>query len=203
MAGQGGGKRGQVSPEVYRRRRLVVGIGVLAVLILLIVIIVSVLKPTGQPSADRQSSPVATAPSSAESSSSAPATPTCDQSKITVAAETDAPSYPASQNPVFTLTVTNGGTVACDVNVGTSQMEFLVQSGNDRIFSSKDCQDKAEDLVKSIAPGASEKANFPWQRNRTVEGCTPVTAKPGNGVYSLVANLGKLVSPKKVFELVP
>jgi hypothetical protein len=68
---------------------------------------------------------------------------------------------------MLTLKVTNGGTMPCEVNIGTSQMEFVVTSGADRIFSSKDCQAKSEDLVKTIAPGASETANFPWSRNRT------------------------------------
>ncbi|GAA1049190.1 hypothetical protein [Arthrobacter russicus] len=205
MAGQGGGKRRQASPGVYRRRRLVVGIAALAVLILLVVIIVSVLKPGSKPASGNASSSESAAAGSGSVSPvpQTPSTPVCDQSKITVAAATDAPSYPAGKTPVFTLTVSNGGTVACDVNVGTSQMDFLVMSGSDRIFSSKDCQEGAADLVKSIAPGASEKANFPWQLNRTVEGCTPIAAKPGPGTYTLTATLGKLVSPKQVFTLNP
>jgi hypothetical protein len=99
--------------------------------------------------------------------------------------------------------VTNGGTMPCEVNIGTSQMEFLVTSGADRIFSSKDCQAKSEDLVKTIAPGASETANFPWPRNRTVEGCQPVEAKPGAGgaYYIYTAKLGSKASPKAVFQL--
>lgn len=182
------------------------GIAALAVLILLVVIIISVLKPSGKPAADAGVSASGSAAVSSGSSSpvpQTPSTPVCDQSKVTVAAATDAPSYPAGQAPIFTLTVTNGGAVACEVNVGTSQMDFLVMSGSDRIFSSKDCQEGAADLVKSIAPGASEKANFPWQLNRTVEGCTPIAAKPGPGTYTLTATLGKLVSPKQVFTLNP
>ena len=91
----------------------------------------------------------------------------------------------------------------CEVNIGTSQMEFLVTSGADRIFSSKDCQAKSEDLVKTIAPGASETANFPWARNRTLEGCSPVEAKPGAGgaYYIFTAKLGSRASPKAVFQL--
>lgn len=190
---------------VYRRRRLIAGAAALAVLILLVVIIVSALRSGAKPAASDQSSTSASAApvDSAVQTPSAPSTPVCDQSKITVAASTDAQSYPAGQKPVFTLTVTNSGTVACDVNVGTSQMDFLVMSGSDRIFSSKDCQEGAVDLVKSIPPGAAEKANFPWQLNRTVAGCTPIAAKPGPGTYTVAATLGKLTSPKQVFILNP
>ena len=81
---------------------------------------------------------------------------------MTVSASTDKAAYGPDENPLLSLKVTNGGTMPCEVNIGTSQMEFLVTSGADRIFSSKDCQAKSEDLVKTIAPGASETANFPW-----------------------------------------
>ncbi len=104
---------------------------------------------------------------------------------------------------MLTLKVTNGGTMPCEINIGTSQMEFLVTSGPDRIFSSRDCQAVSEDLLKVIAPGASETANFPWPRNRSVEGCQPVESKPGGGgaYYIFTAKLGSRASPKAVFQL--
>ena len=97
--------------------------------------------------------------------------------------------------------MTNGNTVPCGVNVGTTQMEFLVVSGADRIFSSKDCQADAQDLIKTIPAGGSETANFPWQRVRSTEGCKAVTGEPKPGVYVLTASLGPVTSSKAVFEL--
>lgn len=130
-------------------------------------------------------------------------TPSCNQNMVTVSASTDKAAYGPDENPLLTLKVTNGGTMPCEVNIGTSQMEFLVTSGADRIFSSKDCQAKSEDLMKTIAPGASETANFPWARNRTLEGCSPIDAKPGAGgaYYIFTAKLGSRASPKSVFQL--
>lgn len=130
-------------------------------------------------------------------------TPICDLNLVTVTASTDQPIYAAGQNPVLSMKITNGGTAPCQVNVGTSQMEFLVMSGEDRIFSSKDCQAKGEDLVKQIDPGKSETANFPWQRNRTSEGCGAVSAKPGGGgaYYTFKAALGNKASTKAIFQL--
>ena len=129
-------------------------------------------------------------------------TPTCDQN-LTVSASTDKAAYGPEENPLLTLKVTNGGKMPCEVNIGTSQMEFLVTSGADRIFSSRDCQAKSDDLVKTIEPGASESANFPWPRNRSVEGCQPIEAKPGAGgaYYIFTAKLGSKASPKAVFQL--
>ncbi len=158
---------------------------------------------SANPAASATPSAAASATASATPSPTASATPTCDQNLVTVSASTDKPAYGPGENPMLTLKVTNGGKVPCEVNIGTSQMEFLVTSGSDRIFSSKDCQASSEDLVKVIAPGASETANFPWNRNRSVDGCKAVAAAPGGGgaYYIFTAKLGSRASPKAVFQL--
>jgi hypothetical protein len=200
---------------VYRRRRLFLG----AALLMVIALIAGGFALAGAfngrseqasstdgagatASADpsTQPSPSASAP---EPTPTPSATPSCNQNLVTVSASTDKAAYGPGENPLLTLKVTNGGTMPCEVNIGTSQMEFLVTSGADRIFSSRDCQAKSEDLVKIIAPGASETANFPWPRNRSVEGCQPVEAKPGGGgaYYIFTAKLGSKASPKAVFQL--
>jgi hypothetical protein len=202
---------------VYRRRRLFVGAALLMVAAMVFGgfavagafragsdQVSSVGTPTGGTTDRPTDSPTEAAPSANPGSTPAP-TPeqTCNQNLVTVSASTDKAAYGPEENPLLSLKVTNGGTVPCEVNLGTSQMEFLVTSGADRIFSSKDCQAKSEDLVKTIAPGASETANFPWGRNRTLEGCLPIEAKPGAGgaYYIFTAKLGSRASPKAVFQL--
>src|SRR4029453_5040009 len=92
-------------------------------------------------------------PGAQPSSGAAPATPAppagCDLNQVTVSASVDKQAYAAGENPMLSMKVTNGGAVACEVNVGTSQMEFLVMSGSDGTFSAKDCQAASEDLVKT------------------------------------------------------
>ncbi|WP_423183061.1 hypothetical protein [Arthrobacter sp. NyZ413] len=204
-------QRRRPSPAVYRRRRLVVFGGLLVIVAMLVAGIVAVgssFAGKADTGASRNQA-LATATAAAAplttptaiSTTTPPPTPVCDLNLVTVTASTDQPSYTAGQNPVLSMKITNSGTAPCEVNVGTSQMEFLVMSGEDRIFSSKDCQAKSEDLVKQIDPGKSEIANFPWQRNRTVEGCGVVAAKPGNGVYTFKAVLGNKASSKAVFQL--
>jgi hypothetical protein len=228
MGGQGNSKsRGRTtasgsstvrkpSPAVYRRRRLFLGTALLLVIALVVGGFSLAGAFSGKSEQASSTDPAAGATASADPSSqaspssSAPAptptpspTPTCNQNLVTVSASTDKAAYGPEENPMLTLKVTNGGTMPCEVNIGTSQMEFLVTSGADRIFSSKDCQAKSEDLVKTIAPGASETANFPWSRNRTLEGCQAVEAKPGGGgaYYIFTAKLGSKASPKAVFQL--
>ena len=154
--------------------------------------------PAGQPAGPE--GPVA----SSSASPSAPSAGTgCDQNLVAVTAATDKPVYASGENPLLTLKVTNGNKVPCEINLGSSQMEYDITSGSDRIFSSTDCQSDATDLVKTIAPGQSETANFSWQRNRTVQGCTAIAAKPGAGgaYYVFTARLADKNSPKAVFQL--
>ena len=215
------------SPAVYRRRRIAVGILLVAVLALLgfgAWGVVALARASGHASAARTAedagslasataspsaltaaptaTPTATAsPTPTDPPTSAPPTLTCDPAKIALAASTDKQVYAPTENPVLTLKVTNQNAIPCPVNVGTTQMEYLIVSGADRVYDSKDCQDGAEDLVKTLAPGASETANLPWPRVRSLEGCKPIAVKPLPGTYVLTTFLGPLQSPKAVFTL--
>lgn len=199
------------STAVYRRRRLFVVTALLMVLAMGFGGFAAAGAFSGnseQASSTDSPSDAAAAPAASPSATPSVAptptpSPTCNQNLVTVSASTDKAAYGAGENPLLTLKVTNGGTMPCEVNIGTSQMEFLVTSGADRIFSSRDCQAKSEDLVKIIQPGASESANFPWARNRSVEDCQPIEAKPGAGgaYYIFTARLGSKASPKAVFQL--
>lgn len=209
------------SPAVYRRRRLFAGVALLLVLGLIaggVATLTSLLGGAQQASSAQDSTqgPSTQGPStegdgtaqSASTASASPsatpsASPTCDQKLVTVKATTNKTSYAADEKPVLSLTVSNGGKLPCKVNIGTSQMDFLVTSGSDRVFSSADCQAASTDLVKTIAPGKSETANFPWPRNRSVQGCenVPDGTVAGSGYYVFIAKLGAKVSPPTVFQL--
>lgn len=214
-----GGVPRRPSPAVYRRRRLVAGILVLAVLVGLGFAVAAGVRALsgGKETASAESTvpvPMLTTPAAGPAASApaegkdagAPtekpsATTLCPAGSVKVLASTDAEVYPAGATPVLTLTVTNTGESDCEINVGTSQMEFLVTSGSDRIFSSVDCQDGAQDLVKKVKAGASETANFPWNRNRSAPGCAAVASNPNPGYYIFTARLGESSSEKAVFQL--
>jgi hypothetical protein len=198
---------------VYRRRRLIAGVVLLVVLAVAFggfVALSSAMNggqasgaaaPASQPTASTSGSPAASGEPSA--SPTATSGDGCEQNLVVVTAATDKQVYAAGEKPLLSLTVTNNNKLPCEVNIGTSQMEYMITSGSDRIFSSKDCQAESTDLMKTIAPGKSETANFPWQRNRTVQGCEPVDAKPGAGgaYYVFTARLANKTSPKAVFQL--
>ncbi|MDQ1595427.1 MAG: hypothetical protein QOH40_1983 [Arthrobacter pascens] len=203
--------RRPVSP-VYRRRRLFVGAVLLLVLAIVLggfVAVSTALSAGGTAATDAGGQAAESQPADGGAAAAPAATPTptaaggCQENLVTVTAATDKAAYAPGEDPLLTLKVTNGNKVPCQVNLGTSQMEFLITSGSDRIFSSQDCQAESTDLVRTLAPGQSETANFPWQRNRTVQGCTPIQATPGAGgaYYVFTARLANKTSPKAVFQL--
>ena len=166
--------------------------------------------PAPAPAAAESTSAAPDAPPSSTASESVSATPSptptstgpvCNPASIKVTGSTDAETYAADQSPVLSLTVSNTGEVACPVNVGTSQMEFLITSGEDRIFSSRDCQEGAEDLEVTIEPGGSETASFTWERIRSAPECAAVDAVPGPGQYGFQTRLGERTSDEVVFTL--
>ena len=125
----------------------------------------------------------------------------CSDTQVEVSAGTDANSYTADKNPVLILGVKNASDTPCKLNVGTSQQEFLVMSGADRIFSTSDCAEQGEDVILEIAPGQEESARFTWQRERSAPGCKAVNVQPRPGTYRFTAVLGGIESAPKSFEL--
>jgi hypothetical protein len=154
-----------------------------------------------KPKADGQA-PLPVASFASPSASREPAAAgSCDESDISVSAATDKPSYAAGENPTLILKVENSGKSDCEVDVGTEAMEFVVTSGEDRIFSSKDCAVETGELMRTIAPGESERAQFTWERQRSAPGCTAVNANPQPGTYVLTTRLGTHKSEKVIFDL--
>ncbi|WP_104116653.1 hypothetical protein [Arthrobacter sp. B1805] len=153
------------------------------------------------PSADPSAvpSPSATTP---EPSAMPDADPdACESASVVVVAETDKQAYEPGEKPSLSLVVRNNGVAPCTVNVGTSQMEFVLTRDDERVFSSIDCQQASQDLERTIAPGGEERATFEWSRNRTVPGCTVVADEPGSGTYSLITRLGARSSEAVQFTL--
>lgn len=199
--------RPKVSAKVYRRRRLVAAILALLVLGTLVAggIFVAGLLGVG-PAAKNAADPGAPEVVGEAGPVVKPGTPpsaVCDEAGIKVTAAVDKSSYGPEDQPVLSLKVTNEGKAPCDINVGTSQMQYEITSGSDVIFNSKNCQVDPGDLVRNLAPGASETANLVWKVNRNAPGCEKVATTPGRGgaTYVLVATLGKWSSDKVTFTL--
>ena len=161
--------RNPVGPQpakIYWRRRLVVILGLLAVVVIVSLIVF-------RPSPDKPETTAAdTKPSSSAtpSSTDAPAGDgaECAEGVVEVAPITDAGDYGADQQPLLSLSITNTGTTACTFNAGTDAQEYVITSGEEKIWSSKDCQTEPVANAQVLEPGvALTTTPFPWDRTRS------------------------------------
>lgn len=135
--------------------------------------------------------------------SEVPAEPdACNPKDIELTASTAAESFALSADEaIMEMGIENTSGIECTFNVGTSQQEFLITSGDDRIFSSKDCQVDGEDLQMTLKPKKKELARFGWALKRSAPKCAEVASTPQQGTYKLTVKLGKLSSEPTTFYL--
>jgi hypothetical protein len=199
----------RVSPAVYRRRRLVVGIGLLAIVIAVVLIIVrpGSAAPAPTPTPIASVTPLAT-PTAVPSASPTPTVakvdvsklPACDPSVMQVKAFVDgttAQAYGSAAKPQLSLSVTNSGSQECYFNVGTNSQVFTITSGSETYWKSSDCQSGATETLAIFKPGQTEtSAPIPWNRvlstsrsGGTCDGNSP--AVPAKGAsYFLSTTVG-------------
>jgi hypothetical protein len=162
--------------SVYWRRRLIVGLGALVVILVIVLIVV---RPGAggsetDPSSASETDPVATeAPAegvedTATEAPAAAADGACDPANISVEPKTDATTYAEGISPMLSLSVTNSGDTACLMNVGSDVQEYRITSGEELIWSSKDCQTDPVALQQELQPGVPvDSTPFAWDRTRS------------------------------------
>jgi len=196
---------GPLPASTYWRRRVLVG--VVGVVVLLVVV-----KSCGGsdstgalavPTPTARHSPAATAPSPVASPSPSPTAPAaigpCRNATLEITAESDAVTYPSGAAPKFTLTVRNSGSVPCRRALGPGAVELRVFSGEDRIWSSDDCNESKEQGVQTLPSGAARATTVQWSGKRTKPGCDTGAAAQA-GTYRVSARVGDLVRQGSVFR---
>ncbi|MDT7548111.1 MAG: hypothetical protein QOE84_505 [Actinomycetota bacterium] len=157
--------------------------------------------PSPSPSPSRATTPArpSVSPSVAAPSSPAPLQ-TCRDTVLQVTAESDAAAYPSGAAPRFTLTVRNIGSVACRRALGPGAVELRVFSGEDRIWSSDDCNESKDQGVLTLPAGVARATTVQWAGKRTKPGCVAgETAQPGT--YRVSARVGDLIRQGSVFRI--
>ena len=191
--------RNPVGPQpsrVYWRRRLVVGLGLVAVVIIIILIVV---RPgAGAPGAATNTSPKPTNSSAPTDSSNAATGVECDLTKVTVEAATDATSYDAGVNPVLSFTLKSLMTEPCTIDVATSLQEYRITSGDELIWTSKDCQTDSTPGTTVLTPGVPKSGPpITWDRTRSAPDTCDAAREPviaEGASYHLTVVLGELTS---------
>lgn len=192
--------RNPVGPQpsrVYWRRRLVVGLGLIAVIVIIILIVTKPgsggtgSSPTGSksPAASGSPTPASTNPADAVA---------CDPAKVTLEASTDATSYDAGVNPLLSFSLKSLMTQPCTIAAGSDVQEFRVTSGDELIWSSKDCQTDPVAATTVLMPGIPKAGpSLTWNRTRSTAGAcdTPGEAAIAEGAsYHLTVVVGGLTS---------
>lgn len=204
---------GPQAPSVYWRRRLMVLLGLIAVIVVIALIV-------ARPGAASEGTPSGSSSESADAPSTngtadadadaadAPAVPgACNPAVISLEAITDKTTYAAGETPLISMKVTNMGSAECDLAVGTDIQAFVISSGSDQYWSSVDCQSAPVAQQVSIKPGAAGAMSttpIPWDRTRsdpaTCNGDRP-DAPAGGASYHLTVKLGDLKSQTRQFLL--
>lgn len=191
---------GPQPPSVYWRRRLLLLVVLVVIVIVVVLIIVrpgsgGTKTPTGTQSTSQSGSPAPSFSAGAGGSAAA-----CDPSVIALTAVTDATTYAAGVQPQLSMTITNNGSSACTVDVGTDAQVYTITSGTDQIWISTDCQTSKAALKQVLEPGAAKALSttpFAWDRTRSSPtSCTgnrpAVTA--GGASYHLNVKLGAITA---------
>jgi hypothetical protein len=183
---------GPQPPSVYWRRRLLLLLVLVAVIVVVVLIVV---RPgSGKPTPHATGSSNSASPPASSGATSGSSATACDPSVITLTPITDAASYAAGVQPMLSMSITNSGASACTLDVGTDAQVYLITSGSDQIWSSKDCQTAPAANKQVLQPGkVLSTTPFPWDRTRSsTTTCTAnrpqVTA--GGASYHLTVQVG-------------
>lgn len=190
---------GPQPPQVYWRRRLIVGLGLLAVIVVVLLI---VFRPGAdatedkKPAADTVKTEETAAPEDVKQEEGAP----CNPANIVVEAMTDNTQYASGVQPMISMSIVNNGAVACVMGVGTDLQKYEITSGAETYWRSTDCQAEQTPQTIVLEPGVKQTTTpIPWDRTRSDPAtCTsersPVTA--GGASYHLKVSLGE-IKPEK------
>ncbi len=199
---------GPEDPQVYWRRRALVGGIVLLVLVLLWLIF----RPKGEPDPEPVAAPaspsvIASTPASplaspsGSSSSSASPSGSCSDSDIDVTVTTSEPSYSGDTEPELTMAIANTGTEPCQRDVGSGANEIIISSGGVKVWSSDDCSDSSESDVVTLRPGEKASVTVSWPRVSSDAGCSGEGTPVEPGAYDAVGRNDKVESPETAFTL--
>jgi hypothetical protein len=186
---------GPQAPQVYWRRRLLLGLGAVAVIVIVILIIV---RPgSGAPGSAGTATPKPTTAATANPGAA------CSPSNLQLTAVTDKGSYAAAELPQISMTLKNIGSTACTVNLGSTMQDLTITSGSEKIWDSKDCQTGAVDSPQVLKAAESITTPvIPWDRTRSSTSTCGSTTRPqvtaGGASYHLAVAVGDLKSKETV-----
>jgi hypothetical protein len=171
------------------------GLGALVIVILLIVFRPASGAPAGtETNSTPTSTPTATNAAVVDPEDAA----ACELARVSIMPVTDATEYLAGINPSLSFTLKSTMTVPCVLPVGTDIQEYRITSGDELIWSSKDCQTSPAPAEVVLMPGVPlSPAAITWDRTRSSTDTCETTREPvvaGGASYHLNVAIGEVES---------
>src|SRR6478735_6052289 len=191
--------RRRQSPAVYRRRRIVMLVGLLVIAGVVWLLIAQPWAGVADEAAAKDDTSTKQNQTDSLPVPSSGATDVAGDAGATGEAVTSADTYSGDESPQFTIKLTNNGP-DCTLNVGTSGQSFTVSSGDDVWWRSTDCQSEPSDMIVTIAAGQSVSGASPlaWDRTRSAVGTCADSTRPrapgGGASYNLKVEIGGIPS---------
>ncbi|MDR1768798.1 MAG: hypothetical protein LBR32_10305 [Propionibacteriaceae bacterium] len=185
---------GQQPAAVYWRRRLLVLAVLLAIVAGAVWGFVSCAAGADGGAVEALTSPVA----SPTASSAGPAA--CNPANIDLSV-VGFQRVKTTDKQVFQVTATNSGPHICVLEIKPAWLVLTVTSGNDRIWSTQDCDKNVESASATLLPGASWEGSVDWTMRRSSTGCKLAKSLLKAGTYS-VAVKWQTSSAKQAFQIV-
>ena len=183
--------------SVYVRRRIIVLLGLVAIVAAVALIIIRPGSSSGTAGDIKKvevPSDLAVVPETPGDDESEPETKACSAGQLNVEAVTNQGSYGPGEFPELSLTVTNSGDEDCIADLGTAGMTFTVSSGSDEVWRSIDCQESKDELPVVIEAGQTlESESIPWDRTRSSTETCEIVRDPvgaGGASYHLTVSVG-------------
>lgn len=188
-----------VGPEpdaTYWRRRALVA---LAVLVILVVGLPGLFGGDDE-ALTTAPGPPAAEPTAAPSIDAAEPEP-CPAGSLEVAVSTEAESYQVGGTVALEFTVRNTGDTPCGLGPDQGEVELLITSGEDRIWSSTDCEPAESPDQGVLEPGGTQTSSVSWSTVRSAPDCPPDQPAAEPGTYRVIAQIRELTSEGAVFTL--
>jgi hypothetical protein len=116
--------------------------------------------------------------------------PNCTSGAVALSLRSERNSYSPDQTPTFELTVKNGSSADCKVDLGPKNAVLTITpaDGDDTFWSSADCPKGARSLVFRVPAGQSITYTVKWDRKPSAPHCgTPSGGSAKAGTYLLEA----------------
>lgn len=121
----------------------------------------------------------------------------CAIDALEVTLRTNFRVYKKGEKPQLFLAVKNVSGLPCRVDLGTGALSFTIKSGNDRIWSSDDCQPKGTKDIRLLKPGQALEARSIWNGTRSTPGCPKGAPKAQPGTYVVEGRAGNAAPQRR------